>query len=208
MYVCRQCQHELPIEDFVNRQRKRLRDGKDGACKSCATDRIAEELEAAKAEEVRQFFYEESRGQVDGRNRKVRGSSVSLAAAAPSQADKDEASRVYAKFAQHCALGTMNLEACIAQERGRLCAELAALQQLPTEELLGGPALSRAAALRAQVERADVEQGRINGMHALTFNPEQAMLGERLTDFISTVRGKEHGAREPMQVCCNAQAQA
>ena len=205
MYVCRRCQQWLPLEAFVNRQRKNVRDGRDGACKTCATDRTAEELERAKAEEVAKHFYEESRGQVDGRHRKVKNSRVSLAAAAPSLAHKEEAIRIYASFAQHCDLRTMDLEACMAQERGRLCAELAALKQLPMDEQLGGPALSTAAALRAQVERADVERRRISGMHALTYSPEQALQGERLTDFISTVRGKEHGAREPLQVCCDTQ---
>ena len=71
MYRCRLCQLELPLEAFVNRQRNNVRDGRDGACKACATDRTAEERERAKAEEVAKHFYEESRGQVDGRHRKV-----------------------------------------------------------------------------------------------------------------------------------------
>ena len=203
MFCCRLCQRELPLDAFVNRQRRNVQNGKDGACKACATDRTAEELERAKVEEVAKHFYDESRGQVDGRLRRAKGSGVSLAAAAPSQADKDEAKRIYASFTQHCELHTMNLDACITKERARLCAELAALKQLPMEEQLGGLALSRAAALWALVERADVEQGRISSMHALTYNPEQALRGEQLTDFISTVRDQAHGTREPLQVCCN-----
>ena len=77
MYVCRRCHQWLPLEAFVNRQRNNVRDGRDGACKACATDRTAEERERAKAEEVAKHFYEESRGQVDGRHRKVKNSSVS-----------------------------------------------------------------------------------------------------------------------------------
>ena len=83
--------------------------------------------------------------------RKVKNSSVSLAAEKPSQEDMDKAKLIYKKFEEHCKLEDMNLDLCIEQELLRLNAELATHKELtPTDQQLEAPAMRKAARLNAE----------------------------------------------------------
>ena len=67
-------------------------------------------------------------------NRKVKNSTVSLAAEKPSKKDMDKAKLIYKNFEDHCKLEDMNLDWCIEQELLRLNAELATHKELtPTD---------------------------------------------------------------------------
>ena len=135
-------------------------------------------------------------------NRKVKNSTVSLAAEKPSKKDMDKAKLIYKNFEDHCKLEDMNLDWCIEQELLWLNAELVTHKELtPTDQQLEAPAMRKAAGLNAAIEAVSAEQQRVNAMYALTFCEEQALTGPAVTDFISTLRGTQHGARVPLQVC-------
>ena len=134
MATCAACKRALPLELFVNRQLSNVKAGKSATCTSCATARTRPDPEQLKAQEVAYHFYDESRGQVDGMNRKVKNSTVSLAAEKPSKKDMDKAKLIYKNFEDHCKLEDMNLDWCIEQELLRLNAELATHKELtPTD---------------------------------------------------------------------------
>lgn len=202
MHVCASCKRSLPLEKFINRQKKNVQAGKDGTCGSCATARTGADPERLKLEEVAQHFYDESRGQVDGMKRKVRGSSVSLAAQKPSEEDMEESKRIYGEFAEHCELETMNLDASTERERQVLLVALATHTQLPMDQQLEAAVLSKGAALRAELAAVSAEQQRVSAMHALTFCEAQALTSPQVTDFISTLRDTAHGNRVSLQVSC------
>ena len=204
MHTCGTCKRALPLDQFANRQRKNVLAGRDGTCSSCATGRTQADPSQANAKEVEvaHHFYEESRGQVDGMNRKVKNGYISLMAQRPTSADMEESKRIYSKFSNHCKLDQMNLDTCMEQERLGLLAALATHMQLTMDQQLEATALFRAAALRDELEAVTAEQQRISAMHALTYCEEQALTGNQVTDFISTVRGTPHGSRVPLQVCC------
>ena len=67
-------QRALPLELFVNRQLSNVKAGRSATCTSCATARTRPDPEQLKAQEAAHHFYDESRGQVDGMNRKVKNS--------------------------------------------------------------------------------------------------------------------------------------
>ena len=92
MHTCGTCKRALPLDQFANRQRKNVRAGRGGTCSSCATGRTQADAEQANAKEVEvaHHFYEESRGQVDGMNRKVKNGYISLMAQRPTSADMEE----------------------------------------------------------------------------------------------------------------------
>ena len=200
MHTCAACKRALPLEQFVNRQLRNLKEGKGATCSPCATARrlTGEDPERLKATEVAYHFYAESRGQVDGMNRKVKGRSVSFAALKPSEGDMRKTRLIYEEFDQHCKLENMNLDQCVEQERLRLLAALATHKELPMDQQL--EALSEAAGLRAECEAVSAEQQRISVMYDLSYCEEQALSGPQLTDFISTLRDTPHGTRLPLQV--------
>ena len=199
MHTCAACKRALPLEQFVNRQLRNLKEGKGATCSPCVTARLTgEDPERLKATEVAYHFYAESRGQVDGMNRKVKGSSVSLAALKPSAGDMRKTRLIYEEFDQHCKLENINLDQCVEQERLRLLAALATHKEMPMDQQL--EALSEAAGLRAECEAVSAEQQRISVMYDLSYCEEQALSGPQLTDFISTLRDTPHGTRLPLQV--------
>ena len=85
MATCASCMRALPLEQFVNRQLSNVKAGRSATCTSCATARTRPDPELLKAQEVAYHFHEESRGQVDGMSRKVKNSTVSLAAEKPAE---------------------------------------------------------------------------------------------------------------------------
>ena len=201
MATCASCMRALPLEQFVNRQLSNVKAGRPATCTSCATARTRPDPELLKAKEVACHFYDESRGQVDGMKRKVKNSSVSLAAEKPAKKDMDKGRLIYSKFEEHCKLEDMNLDLCIKQELLKLNAELATHKELTsTDQQLEAPAMRTAARLNAAIAAVSAEQQRVNAMYALTFCEEQALTGPAVTDFISTLRGTQHGARVPLQV--------
>ena len=199
LYTCAACERAVPVDLFVNRQLRNVKDGKTATCSPCATARTGEDTERLKATEVAFHFYAESRGQVDGTSRKVRGGSVSLAAQKPSEGDMDGGRTIYREFDRHCKLESMNLDSCMEQERLRLLAALATHKELPMDEQL--EALSTVPRLTAEIAAVTAERQRISAMYDLSYCEEQALNGPRLTDFISTLRDTPHGTRLPLQVC-------
>ena len=89
---CLRCDVELPLEAFSRSQQNKLRAKKPATCIGCSDNRPSpEELQKVNKERVAQWQYEESYGQVDGMQRKTKGSGSSLAAARPTARDSVDA---------------------------------------------------------------------------------------------------------------------
>ena len=115
---CGECERELPASEFPRRQRKRLRDDKRALCSSCSPRaRTAEDEVSHKKQEVAEFFHRESRGQVDGTDRKVKGGATSLAAPRPSQPDLAAAADIFGQFKLAYDVKTMSYDCCLAEQR-------------------------------------------------------------------------------------------
>ena len=123
-YDCALCKRSLLPSEFGQRQLRKLRASGAGKCKRCTGAPTPGELALLKAQEVAQHFYDESRGQVDGQQRKVKGTNYSLMAQRPAKADIEQAKLIFNKLSGFGKLTELNVDAAMELERRRLQEEL------------------------------------------------------------------------------------
>ena len=183
---CAKCDREVPLAEFPRRQKARLKLGQPAQCNSCSPGkRKAEDEERKKREEVAEFFYRESRGQVDGSNRRTKGGNVSLAAARPCASDLEEAADILAQFKQAYDVRTLSYDACLTAERTLLHSELAKHDHGSIDHLR----------ISGMLHDLEASHKRVESMQWLELEEAYALSGTCLTDFMTTVRGGEHGTR-------------
>ena len=185
---CASCGQETKLDDFPRRQKSNALHGKAALCRACSPGALLpEQLEARKKEEVAAFLYNESRGQVDGKRRKVRGSQMSVVAQPPNGRDREHSQEVKDAFFAAYDVATLSYSASLETECAALGAELERLEH-------SGSAWSAKVAERASLRAADE---RVRAMQWLEPNEAFVLTGDQLADFLSTVRGT-HGTRYAM----------
>ena len=123
--------------------------GKPAMCSRCSPAALPpEQLEQQKQLEVAEFFYKESRGQVDGRTRSTGSTGVKLAAQRPAQQDLTKAHGIINAFTEQYDISKLNYDECLATECEILRSEMAGSE-------LGSPVFDEARSKLAALMDAD-----------------------------------------------------
>ena len=141
--VCAQCGQCVALDSLARRQKTNALQNKPARCKPCSGAPDAAALQRQKQVEVAHFFYKESRGQVDGRNRKVRGNGrMSLAAARPAEKDLHAADNIQAVFRHEYDVSKLSYEACVKAEQEALVDVICTLGLAEPAQRSGSSALT------------------------------------------------------------------